>query len=99
MDTAQSDVHVDRAQYLEELGDGGVNDIGEIVAPWEVAAQSTQRKIFKVALHSGTAEAVKQRCIERQTPLLEEYDFRHDTDSPPLRLEAKPLVQLRDYQV
>jgi hypothetical protein len=83
--------------YLEQLGDGAVNDIGEIVAPWE--AHRTTRRTFKFALRDGTAEAVKQRCIERQTPLLEEYDFRHDSYNPPLRIDVKPLVQLRDYQV
>ena len=95
----QSSLQVDGAAYLERLADGGVNDIGEIAAPWEMATHSANRKVFKFALRRGTAEAVKQRCIERQTPLLEEYDFRHDSDNPPLRIEAKPLVQLRDYQV
>ena len=86
--------------YLEKLADGGVTELGEIVAPWEAgAAQSAGVAVFKFALQSGQAETVKQRCIERQTPLLEEYDFRRDSRNPKLSIEKKEFVELRNYQV
>ena len=87
----------DDAEYLEALANGRVDELGDIVAPWEVAAKEGE-KVFKFALQSGVAEEVKERCIERQTPLLEEYDFRHDSRNPALKIEAKPSVHLRDYQ-
>ena len=40
-----------------------------------------------------------QRCLELNTPLLEEYDYRSDDSAPPLRIAAKPEVELRGYQV
>jgi DNA excision repair protein ERCC-3 len=96
-DPSQS-ASTDDATYLEALANGSVSELGDIVAPWEVAANSAGEQVFKFALRNGQAEAVKERCIERQTPLLEEYDFRHDSRNAPLRIESKPMVHLRDYQ-
>ena len=46
-------------------------------------------------------EHVKQRCLPGglNYPMLEEYDYKHDTVNPDLSVELKPHVKLRPYQV
>lgn len=59
------------------------------------------RLITVVVLESGCVSAqvehVKQRCLLTY-PMLEEYDFRHDSVNPDLNIELKPNVKLRPYQ-
>lgn len=45
-------------------------------------------------------EHVKQRCLPGglNYPMLEEYDFRNDTQNPDLAIDLKPHVSLRPYQ-
>ena len=45
-------------------------------------------------------EHVKQRCLPGglNFPMLEEYDFRNDTQNPDLSIDLKPHVSLRPYQ-
>jgi len=45
-------------------------------------------------------EHVKQRCLPGglNYPMLEEYDFRNDTQNPDLSIDLKPHVSLRPYQ-
>ena len=45
-------------------------------------------------------EHVKQRCLPGglNYPMLEEYDFRNDTQNPDLNIDLKPHVSLRPYQ-
>ena len=43
---------------------------------------------------------MKQRCLPGglNYPMLEEYDFRNDTQNPDLSIDLKPHVSLRPYQ-
>ncbi len=45
-------------------------------------------------------EHVKQRCLPGglNYPMLEEYDFRNDTQNSDLSIDLKPHVSLRPYQ-
>ncbi|KAH3757657.1 transcription factor IIH subunit [Pelomyxa schiedti] len=43
-------------------------------------------------------EGVKKRCVELEYPLLEEYDFRNDTNTPDLKIDLKPTTIIRPYQ-
>jgi DNA excision repair protein ERCC-3 len=43
-------------------------------------------------------EAVKESCIKRNFPLIEEYDFKRDRVSPDLKIELKSSTQIRPYQ-
>lgn len=49
---------------------------------------------------SVQVEHVKQRCLPGglNYPMLEEYDFRNDTQNPDLSIDLKPHVSLRPYQ-
>lgn len=58
--------------------------------------ESSSRKAKKVDLvfeiHPDHVEQVKEACIKRNLPLIEEYDFKRDTDkkrSPDLEIELK----------
>jgi len=57
----------------------------------------TQIEDFEV--DSSKVKEVKARCRELRWPLLEEYDFRHDTSNPELPIELKhDDSRIRDYQ-
>ncbi|GFH32490.1 uncharacterized protein HaLaN_31718, partial [Haematococcus lacustris] len=47
-------------------------------------------------------ETVKRRCLPGagglNLPMLEEYDFRNDRNTPDLNADLKPHVSLRPYQ-
>ena len=43
-------------------------------------------------------ERVKQRGVELDLPMLEEYDFRADTVNPDLEIALKPTTLVRPYQ-
>jgi len=45
-------------------------------------------------------EKVKERCLPDALnyPMLEEYDFKHDSHNPDLAIDLKPNVQHRPYQ-
>jgi DNA excision repair protein ERCC-3 len=43
-------------------------------------------------------EPVKEACIMRNYPLIEEYDFKRDKTSPDLKIELKSSTSVRSYQ-
>ena len=43
-------------------------------------------------------EAVKEACIKKNYPLIEEYDFRRDRTSLDLKIELKSTTLIRPYQ-
>lgn len=53
-----------------------------------------------MATRGMQVEHVKQRCLPGglNYPMLEEYDFRNDTQNPDLSVDLKPHVSLRPYQ-
>ena len=57
------------------------------------------RNVGMCLLHMQV-EHVKQRCLPGglNYPMLEEYDFRNDTQNPDLSIDLKPHVSLRPYQ-
>lgn len=57
----------------------------------------------KEAIHSfevpdSAVETVQKRCLELSYPILEEYDFRHDTVNADLDIDLRPSTQIRPYQ-
>lgn len=43
-------------------------------------------------------EMVKQRCLEINYPITEEYDFRNDQINPDLNIDLRPNARIRYYQ-
>lgn len=43
-------------------------------------------------------EHVKKAATDMDYPLMEEYDFRHDTVNPPLKIDLKANTRIRAYQ-
>ena len=54
--------------------------------------------VFAVQVDGAAVQAVKKQCNDLDTPVLEEYDFRHDTDNPPLPINLRHNTAIRDYQ-
>ena len=49
-------------------------------------------------MDANKIKEVKERCHALDWPMLEEYDFKHDTTNPELPMELKPDAKIRDYQ-
>lgn len=65
-------------------GDNDVLDMDEYVPLFEIATESV--------------ENLKKRCQVIEFPVLEEYDFHNDSRNPDLKIDLKPLTQIRPYQ-
>ncbi|CAF4638708.1 unnamed protein product, partial [Rotaria sp. Silwood2] len=55
-------------------------------------------KIVSFEIIQNKIELLRKRCQELEHPLLEEYDFRHDTVLKNLNIELRPNAILRPYQ-
>ncbi|CAF1649098.1 unnamed protein product [Adineta ricciae] len=55
-------------------------------------------KIVSFEVIQNKTEQLRKRCQEIEHPLLEEYDFRHDTVLKNLNIELRPNAILRPYQ-
>ncbi|CAF1552496.1 unnamed protein product, partial [Adineta steineri] len=55
-------------------------------------------KIVSFEVIQNSIEILRKRCQELEHPLLEEYDFRHDTNLKNLNIELRPNAILRPYQ-
>ena len=53
---------------------------------------------FQVNVSMDDVETIKQRCESQNLPLIEEYDFNADLESPNLRIELKTTTTVREYQ-
>lgn len=51
-----------------------------------------------MSLGYSEVEHVKKACADMDYPLMEEYDFRHDTINPSLKIDLKPNTRIRVYQ-
>ncbi|CAM9128903.1 unnamed protein product [Sphacelaria rigidula] len=49
-------------------------------------------------VRNSEVEHVKKACADMDYPLMEEYDFRHDTINPSLKIDLKPNTRIRVYQ-
>lgn len=50
-----------------------------------------------IEIDPGMIEKVKESCIKRNFPLIQEYDFKRDKSSCDLNIELKSSTQIRPY--
>lgn len=63
------------------------------------AAPPASGTVHAIEIKPTLVEAVKRQCVAvLDYPLLEEYDFRHDTMNEDLPISLRPLALLRPYQ-
>lgn len=55
-------------------------------------------KGMSLQIHQDYIEQVRSQCLENNYPLLEEYDFKRDTESPNLPIELDTITKVRPYQ-
>eukprot|EP00775_Hariotina_reticulata_P008390 gene8390-8574_t len=65
--------------------------------------EDPERQVLAFEILASEVERVKKECLPGgpsglDCPLLEEYDFSHDTTNRPLDISLLPGVQLRPYQ-
>ncbi len=46
----------------------------------------------------GDIKLIKEQCEKQKFPLIEEYDFKKDSDTPDLKIGIKSTTVIRDYQ-
>lgn len=55
-------------------------------------------KGLSIQIHTDLIENVRSECLEKNYPLLEEYDFKRDRESPDLPIELDTITKVRPYQ-
>eukprot|EP00798_Chlamydomonas_sp_ICE-L_P006586 gene6586-3238_t len=65
-----------------------------------VQEEDPEKEVVSFEVDPSQVEHVKARCLPGglNYPMLEEYDFKHDTVNVDLNIELKPHVKLRPYQ-
>jgi len=56
------------------------------------------KKLVSFEVNQERLEALQQRTMAMDYPLLAEYDFRNDTLNPDINIDLKPTALLRPYQ-
>lgn len=76
-------------EEFEKLTTGGLMKEGELEKEEEA------KEIYEII---GNYTAVAKAFIERNIPLIEEYDFQENENNPNLMIELKPTTKIRFYQ-
>ncbi|WPT11595.1 General transcription and DNA repair factor IIH helicase subunit XPB2 [Picochlorum sp. SENEW3] len=76
----------------EELGLDGDDEAAEVEDP--------DKEMHAFEVRASKVENVKSRCLPGglNYPMLEEYDFKGDSNNPTLSVDLKPHVKHRSYQ-
>jgi len=61
------------------------------------AAQDRFSKKWIIEVDPDQNEKIKSACINKNYPLIEEYDFKKDKTNPDLGIELKSTTQIRPY--
>jgi len=61
-------------------------------------AAASKNKTVSFEVNQEKLEALQQRTMALDYPLLAEYDFRNDTHNPDINIDLKPMATLRPYQ-
>ncbi|KAI7835846.1 hypothetical protein COHA_010244 [Chlorella ohadii] len=66
----------------------------------DAVEEDPDRELHMFEVEPAKVEKVKERCLPDALnyPMLEEYDFKHDSHNPDLAIDLKPNVQHRPYQ-
>jgi len=59
---------------------------------------ASKRTMVSFEVNQEKLEALQQRAMAMEYPLLAEYDFRNDTLNPDINIDLKPMAILRPYQ-
>ena len=60
--------------------------------------EDEDEKVHSFQIQTSFVEIVKRRCTEIEFPVLEEYDFRQDTQNANLDIDLRPITVIRPYQ-
>ena len=52
---------------------------------------------WQVQVSEHNIERIKQDCQNKNLPLIEEFDFSKDRQTPDLKIELKSTTQVREY--
>ncbi|KAJ2453185.1 DNA repair helicase RAD25 [Coemansia sp. RSA 2336] len=60
--------------------------------------EDTEGIVYSFEISAKKYEDVRKRCNDIDLPMIEEYDFRNDRNSPDLNIDLKPATTIRPYQ-
>jgi DNA excision repair protein ERCC-3 len=100
---ATKDIELKDVDNIEEVLDEEDEDeeVGGFMAPAShVLQEDPDQDIHSFEVKPNRVEHVKSRCLPGglNYPMLEEYDFKGDTQNPTLAIDLKPHVKHRSYQ-
>ena len=76
------------------------NEVGNEKGKQESSGRKVKKEDLVFEIDPDQVEKVKVACIQMNHPLIEEYDFKRDTDnqrSPDLKIEIKSSTNIRSY--
>ncbi|KAL9060920.1 MAG: hypothetical protein Q9162_000364 [Coniocarpon cinnabarinum] len=56
------------------------------------------QQVHSFQIADENIEKVKERCLQIDLPVTEEYDFRNDARNANLDIDLRPVARIRDYQ-
>ncbi|CAM9461574.1 unnamed protein product [Discosporangium mesarthrocarpum] len=83
-------------EYKELAREGEGEDMDPDVILGTLPGSVLKNVSFRI--RNSQVEHVKKAATEMDYPLMEEYDFRHDTINPSLKIDLKPNTKIRNYQ-
>lgn len=61
-------------------------------------ADQDEDRVYSFEVASEKVETIRRRCNQIDHPMIEEYDFRHDTSLSNLDIDLRPTTVIRPYQ-
>ena len=84
-------------EELEKLGNDD-NPVGNNTSMHDAALMDERRRNYQIYEIKGEHTEVTKCFIEKNIPVIEEYDFQMNEDNPKLDIELSPATKIRYYQ-
>ncbi|KAK3401055.1 P-loop containing nucleoside triphosphate hydrolase protein [Sordaria brevicollis] len=79
-------------------GAAGTNEADLYAAINEEDDEDDKDAVHAFEIPETAVEIVQRRCLDLGFPILEEYDFRNDSNNADLEIDLRPNTQIRPYQ-
>ncbi|KAF0769985.1 general transcription and DNA repair factor IIH helicase subunit XPB [Aphis craccivora] len=88
----------DKEDHLNDVVPKDITDLYEKIDKVEEEEEEKTQNLVSFEVQQEKIEIIQKRCIEIDTPLLVEYDFKNDKVNKDINIDLKPQATLRPYQ-
>ncbi|XP_060852417.1 general transcription and DNA repair factor IIH helicase subunit XPB [Rhopalosiphum padi] len=88
----------DKEDNLNDVVPKDITDLYEKIDKVEEEEEEKTQNLVSFEVQQEKIEIIQKRCIEIDTPLLVEYDFKNDKVNKDINIDLKPQATLRPYQ-